>query len=89
MGNNPFEHAQPNGYSSISNDWISTELIDRRIIISMFLQNIFNQSKSKNNLLDSVTNFIPESKALKQIAASKMDGNIITKILCHSDFIRT
>ena len=89
LGNNPFEHGQPNGYSSFSNDWISPELIDRRIIISMFLQNIFNQSKSKNNLLDSVTNFIPESKALKQIAASKMDGNIITKILCHSDFIRT
>ena len=88
LGNNPFEHGQPNGYSSLSNDWISPELIDRRIVISIFLQNIFNKNGSKHNILESVSNFIPESEGLKQIASSNMDANIFTKILCHSDFMR-
>ena len=88
LGNDPFEHGQPNGYSSTNTDWLSPELIDRRTIIALFIQNMMNKNTAGESLLNKISFSIPDSQALKEIASSQMDPNALVKILCHRDFIR-
>ena len=84
LGNNPLEHGQPNGYSDLSADWLSSELIDRRVIISMFAQKIVK----RRDFLKNINFSFPESKGLREIAEAKMDKNTLVKLMCHRDFIR-
>jgi uncharacterized protein (DUF1800 family) len=88
LGNDPFEHGQPNGYSSINTDWLSPELMDRRTIIALFIQNMMNKNSTGESLLNKISFSIPDSQALKEITSSQMDPNALVKILCHRDFIR-
>jgi uncharacterized protein (DUF1800 family) len=88
LGSDPFEHGQPNGYSSVNSDWLSPELMDRRTIIALFVQNMMNKNNAGESLLNKISFSIPDSQALKEIASSQMDPNALVKILCHRDFIR-
>ncbi len=87
LGNNPLDHGQPNGYPDLAVDWLSSELLDRRIIIAMKIQQM-NKNMMKKSLLENVSVSMPDSLALKELASSEMDPNALVKILCHRDFIR-
>ena len=87
IGNNPLDHGQPNGYADLAEDWLSSELLDRRIIISMKIQELTRNIMDKN-LLENVSFAMPDSQTLTELASSNMDPNALVKILCHRDFIR-
>ena len=74
IGYHPYKAKQPNGYSDISTDWLSTELIIRRL---MYAKEAFHQYKIKDQLDDTIhekiirTNFDNPDKILKIVAKAK------------------
>ena len=51
MGHNFWDERQPNGFSDIKNDWISTEHIDRRIRYAGLLYDYGRPKKSTDNII--------------------------------------
>ncbi len=74
IGCHPFRSKQPNGYSDISTDWLSTELIIRRL---MYAKEAFHKYKIKDQLDDTIhekiirTNFDNPDKILKIVSKAK------------------
>jgi uncharacterized protein (DUF1800 family) len=74
IGYHPYRSKQPNGYSDISTDWLSTELIIRRL---MYAKEAFHQYKIKDQIDDTIhekiirTNFDNPDKILKIVAKAK------------------
>ena len=55
LGHHPYLVKQPNGWSDISDDWMSPELLIRRLVYS---KEIFNKIKSNNQTNDFYTEMI-------------------------------
>src|SRR6056300_825518 len=74
LGYHPYLAQQPNGYSDISTDWLSTELIIRRL---MYAKEAFHQYKIKDQIDDTIhekiirSNFDNPDKILKIVAKAK------------------
>ena len=74
IGCHPYRSQQPNGYSDISTDWLSTELIIRRL---MYAKEAFFKYKIKDQLDDKIhekiirTNFDNPDKILKIVSKAK------------------
>ena len=74
IGYHPYKAKQPNGYSDISTDWLSTELIIRRL---MYAKEAFHQYKIKDQIDDTIhekiirSNFDNPDKILKIVAKAK------------------
>jgi uncharacterized protein (DUF1800 family) len=74
IGYHPYRSKQPNGYSDISTDWLSTELIIRRL---MYAKEAFHQYKIKDQIDDTIhekiirANFDNSDKILKIVAKAK------------------
>ena len=74
IGYHPYKAKQPNGYSDISTDWLSTELIIRRL---MYAKEAFHKYKIKDQLDDTIhekiirTNFDNPDKILKIVSKAK------------------
>jgi uncharacterized protein (DUF1800 family) len=74
IGCHPYRSKQPNGYSDISTDWLSTELIIRRL---MYAKEAFHKYKIKDQLDDNIhekiirTNFDNPDKILKIVSKAK------------------
>ena len=74
IGCHPYRSKQPNGYSDLSTDWLSTELIIRRL---MYAKEAFHKYKIKDQLDDNIhekiirTNFDNPDKILKIVSKAK------------------
>src|SRR5210317_1759419 len=74
IGYNPYKAKQPNGYSDISTDWLSTELIIRRL---MYAKEAFHMYKTMDQLDLKIhekiiqTNFDNPDKILKIVSKAK------------------
>ncbi|MDC0234646.1 DUF1800 domain-containing protein [Candidatus Pelagibacter sp.] len=74
IGCHPYRSKQPNGYSDLSTDWLSTELIIRRL---MYAKEAFHKYKIKDQLDDTIhekiirTNFDNPDKILKIVSKAK------------------
>jgi len=74
LGCNPYASKQPNGYSDISTDWMSTELIIRRLLYAKKAFHRFNVNDQINdNLHEKIVlkNFDNADKILKILSKSK------------------
>ena len=56
LGHHPYRAAQPNGYSDLSDDWISTEHVLRRMAYSRFLHGYFKGDNNKENFVKTAIN---------------------------------
>jgi uncharacterized protein (DUF1800 family) len=71
LGYHPYRSQQPNGYSDFSSDWMSTELIIRRL---MYAKKAFHRYNSKDQIDDNIhekivrNNFDNPDKILKIIS---------------------
>jgi len=71
LGYHPYRSQQPNGYSDFSSDWMSTELIIRRL---MYAKKAFHRYNSKDQIDDTIhekivrNNFDNPDKILKIIS---------------------
>jgi uncharacterized protein (DUF1800 family) len=74
IGYHPYKAKQPNGYSDISTDWLSTELIIRRL---MYAKEAFHMYKTMDQLDLKIhekiiqTNFDNPDKILKTVSKAK------------------
>jgi uncharacterized protein (DUF1800 family) len=74
LGYHPYRSKQPNGYSDLSSDWMSTELIIRRL---MYAKKAFHKYKIKDQIDDTIhekiirTNFDNPDKILKTVSRAK------------------
>jgi uncharacterized protein (DUF1800 family) len=74
IGYHPYKAKQPNGYSDLSTDWLSTELIIRRL---MYAKEAFHQYKVKDQIDDTIhekiiiANFDNPDKILKIVSKAK------------------
>ena len=74
IGYHPYRSKQPNGYSDLSSDWMSTELIIRRL---MYAKRAFHTYKIKDQIDDTIhekiirTNFDNPDKILKIVSKAK------------------
>ena len=74
IGCHPYRSKQPNGYSDISSDWLSTELVIRRL---MYAKRAFHTYKLNDQIDDTIhekiirTNFDNPDKILKIVSKAK------------------
>ncbi len=74
LGYHPYKSKQPNGYSDMSSDWLSTELIIRRL---MYAKKAFHRYKAQDQIDDTIheriihTNFDNPDKILKIVSKAK------------------
>ena len=74
IGCHPYKQKQPNGYSDLEKDWLSTELVIRRL---MYAKKAFHQYKISDQIDDTIheriirTNFDNPDKILKIVARAK------------------
>ncbi len=74
MGYHPYKSKQPNGYSDLSNDWLSTELIIRRL---MYSKRAFERYNLQDQVDDTIhekiirQNFDNPDKILKIVSKAK------------------
>ena len=74
IGCHPYRQKQPNGYSDLEKDWLSTELVIRRL---MYAKKAFHQYKVKDQIDDTMheriirTNFDNSDKILKIVSKAR------------------
>ena len=74
LGCHPYKQKQPNGYSDFEKDWLSTELVIRRL---MYAKEAFHQYKVRDQIDNSIheriirTNFDNPDKILKIVSKAR------------------
>jgi uncharacterized protein (DUF1800 family) len=74
LGYHPYKSKQPNGYSDLSNDWLSTELIIRRLMFSKRAFERYNfKDQGDNTIHEKIIhkNFDNPEKILKILSKAK------------------
>ena len=74
IGCHPYKQKQPNGYSDLAKDWMSTELMIRRV---MYAKTAFHKYNVRDQIDDNLhekivrTNFDNPEKILKILSKAK------------------
>ena len=74
IGCHPYKSNQPNGYSDLSSDWLSTELLIRRLLYAKKAFHRYNiNDQLDNNIHEKIirTNFDNPDKILKIVSKGK------------------
>jgi hypothetical protein len=74
IGCHPYKSTQPNGYSDLSSDWLSTELLIRRLLYAKKAFHRYNINDQLDNSIHEKiirTNFDNPDKILKIVSKAK------------------
>ena len=76
LGCNPYTSKQPNGYSDLSVDWMSTELMIRRLLYARKAYHMMNFKEQGDDTLHEkivLNNFDEPDKILKILSKNKVN----------------
>jgi uncharacterized protein (DUF1800 family) len=90
LGHNPYGSKQPNGFSDLEVDWISPELLIRRLVSA---KDSFELTKSKNNNFKFYKNIVHKNfdnpeKIFQYLDKAKRAYEIQILLFNHPDFLR-
>ena len=90
LGHNPYGSKQPNGFSDLEADWISPELLIRRLVSA---KDSFELTKSKNNNFKFYKNIVNKNfdnpeKIFQYLDKAKRAYEIQILLFNHPDFLR-
>ena len=90
LGHNPYGSKQPNGFSDLEADWISPELLIRRLVSA---KDSFELTKSKNNNFKFYKNIVHKNfdnpeKIFQYLDKAKRAYEIQILLFNHPDFLR-
>jgi uncharacterized protein (DUF1800 family) len=84
MGHDFWSRRQPNGFSDIKSDWISTEHLDRRIRYAGLL---FDHGKPKKNINRIIDEHIKNEKLKKQLSAISSERTRFIATMCSPEML--
>ena len=94
LGHHPFDFKQPNGYIDNEEEWISPEMMIRRLV---YAKNVYNYIKSENTKKDTFEvylkniinkNFDNADEIIKDIFKNEIRSNQITLFLNRPEVLR-
>ena len=91
IGHHPYRAKQPNGWSDFTDDWISPELLIRRLVYAKASYNFSKMENNKNaayyeNIVEK--NFDDPSKIMKYINQKNRAVEKHTLLFNHPEFLK-
>ena len=90
IGYNPYRAKQPNGWSDISTDWLSPELLIRRLIYAKESYLLSKPENNNNEFYDKIVqkNFDNSDKILEYINKKDKPSDKQTLLFNHPEFLK-
>ena len=89
LGHHPYRAKQPNGWSDHSDDWISPELLIRRLVYAKSSYNFIKMEKNMDDFENIVKkNFDNPDKIMKHLNHKSRSKEKHTLLFNHPEFLK-